>query len=557
MDQQHIPKKGVPWQRVLAWCVGLIGVLNILFIHLFSLERVRDSLWIVSVPLSCGCLVLVTLHTVVRETITRRQIAWLCVSAAWFLLFCKFTFRAVIRDNDTFIIAGVFLFTLLGLAIFFPKSVWSLGTISRVICDSAVLAFSVIAILQSSVYARFGDTASAQAAAAYAVWVGFEIAGLITTIFLWYRHKQRVLGLLVLAALCIVLADVIGMVRQWYPGIYRVSGLPDISLNHLETMIIMLFAYYSVEHFKDFPSPDYAIVSRFEWWYRTGVPRVMLLASLAITLFVHPPERWVTLTLFAVATVQMIVSIAEEYRLVARLFRVRSDLTTANTRLVAAQAQLQQALLSAEDLAVEHERTRVAAEIHDGLGGHLSALKVHLQVAARVVEHDPPAAARSFASAQEEAASAQRELRRAIEALTAEHELHPLDVQLAELAQTSQRTGIRTLLTIHGDIQPLPLPVHHALHRVAQEALNNARRHAQATAVTIGLDFRTAGLVELRIADNGIGLPTGAPKTGSHGLRNMANRIEPLGGTISIANQPDQEGVLVWARVPLSTPASG
>ncbi|HEU4324495.1 MAG TPA: ATP-binding protein [Roseiflexaceae bacterium] len=200
----------------------------------------------------------------------------------------------------------------------------------------------------------------------------------------------------------------------------------------------------------------------------------------------------------------------------------------------------------------ERERARVASEIHDGLGGHLSTLKVHLEIAASTVEEDPAKAAAAFTIAEEEAAAAQRELRRAVEALNAGTMAQPLDVLLATLARTTEHTGLRTTLAIHGAVRPLAQPAQHALYRIAQEALHNAQRHASATLVEIELDFRVHGEVQLRISDNGVGLPAShAAQPQGHGLRNMHNRVQPLGGTLEITSQPYQ-GVRLWVTLPLT-----
>ncbi len=236
----------------------------------------------------------------------------------------------------------------------------------------------------------------------------------------------------------------------------------------------------------------------------------------------------------------------------AKLTTSNNALASTNARLVETQQRLEQALVNAEDLAAERERARVASEIHDGLGGHLSTLKVHLELAAGTVEEDPARAAAAFAVAEEEAAAAQRELRRAVEALNAGTIAQPLDVLLAALARATEHTGLRTTLAIHGEMQPLAQPVQHALYRIAQEAQHNAQRHASATLVEIALDFRVDGEVQLWISDNGIGLPDrGAAQPQGHGLRNMHNRVLPLGGTLVITSQPNQ-GVSLWVTLPLT-----
>ena len=85
---------------------------------------------------------------------------------------------------------------------------------------------------------------------------------------------------------------------------------------------------------------------------------------------------------------------------------------------------------------------------------------------------------------------------------------------------------------------------------IAQEALNNSLKHAEATSVTVKL--RTAdGNVELEIADNGKGFEKeSVDDKGGMGLGNIKERSEALGGQWSITSQPN-EGTRVWIRVPV------
>jgi signal transduction histidine kinase len=76
-----------------------------------------------------------------------------------------------------------------------------------------------------------------------------------------------------------------------------------------------------------------------------------------------------------------------------------------------------------------------------------------------------------------------------------------------------------------------------------REALSNVARHAQATSVEIDVEHRD-GLVTLRVADDGIGLP--ANPDGGNGIRNLANRAAKLGGQCGVDARPDGGTVLEW-----------
>jgi signal transduction histidine kinase len=95
----------------------------------------------------------------------------------------------------------------------------------------------------------------------------------------------------------------------------------------------------------------------------------------------------------------------------------------------------------------------------------------------------------------------------------------------------------------------LDLPAKEALYRVAQEAMHNVVKHAEATRVWVNL--RTYDQqVELTIRDDGVGFDAGGSFPGHLGLVSMRERVEKLGGTFTLTSVPGQ-GVCVRARAPV------
>jgi two-component system sensor histidine kinase DegS len=89
-----------------------------------------------------------------------------------------------------------------------------------------------------------------------------------------------------------------------------------------------------------------------------------------------------------------------------------------------------------------------------------------------------------------------------------------------------------------------------ALFRVIQEALTNVVRHAQAQHAWVRLQMTDQGL-ELTIEDDGIGIALGTPASGGFGLRGMRERIELLGGRLSVASSRG-EGTRIAALLPVA-----
>jgi two-component system sensor histidine kinase UhpB len=92
-----------------------------------------------------------------------------------------------------------------------------------------------------------------------------------------------------------------------------------------------------------------------------------------------------------------------------------------------------------------------------------------------------------------------------------------------------------------------------AIYRVVQEGLINALRHAQASRVEINLNSDSQRIL-VTIADDGVGLPADWSRPGHFGLRGLADRVEHLGGALTITNQQPR-GACLRAEIPLTVTA--
>ncbi len=198
----------------------------------------------------------------------------------------------------------------------------------------------------------------------------------------------------------------------------------------------------------------------------------------------------------------------------------------------------------------EQERERIERDLHDDLGGNLSALKMMLDHVWKQVPSTPYLVERH--------AYLNQLLDRSIESIhRISADLRPgiLDAGLVAalewLAQEQQaQTGLPYRFSCnHADIDLDP-KVATSLFRVAQEACNNIRKHAQASCIDMRLHDDGQELL-MEIIDNGIGMEgTRRDSPRSFGLRGMAERMAMLGGEFSIVSQPGK-GTLVSARLPV------
>ena len=205
-----------------------------------------------------------------------------------------------------------------------------------------------------------------------------------------------------------------------------------------------------------------------------------------------------------------------------------------------------------EALATAQERNRLAREIHDGLGHYLTAINIQVKAAGAVLDQNPDSARTALGAAQKLAEDALADVRRSISALRADPATaRPLAETLAQLVDEAHSAGLTAELAISGAPVPLPPQVEFALFRVAQEGLTNVRKHAAASRATLTLTY-LPDRVQLAVEDDGQGA---ADPRGGFGLLGVRERVELLGGTVSIESDSGQ-GFRICAELPLIPPGT-
>jgi len=194
----------------------------------------------------------------------------------------------------------------------------------------------------------------------------------------------------------------------------------------------------------------------------------------------------------------------------------------------------------AQQLAVVKERNRLARDLHDSVTQALYGVTLYAEAAARQLS----------SGKVNMAADHLREIRRTAQESLGEMRLLIFELRSpmlkreglvaalqARLEAVEGRVGLETEFKTNGESQ-LSAQVEEGLYRVAQEALNNALKHAHANRVAVCLhqDKKT---VILEIADDGIGFdPIAAQKRGRFGLRGMKERATRLGGKLTVQSRP-------------------
>ena len=203
------------------------------------------------------------------------------------------------------------------------------------------------------------------------------------------------------------------------------------------------------------------------------------------------------------------------------------------------------------ELSIVEERNRLARELHDSVTQKLFGVTLTAESASTVIERNPAEARQQLQRLQQLTREAMEELRSLI------FELRPPEVETEGLA-TALRKHVDVLQRVHGDAVELTLDGDAApsansdaeVLRIAQEALQNALRHAGATRVDVRLQAHN-GRLRLAVSDDGVGFDPADPGLRSQhlGLTSMEERARALGGRLRIASRPG-EGTTVTLEVP-------
>jgi signal transduction histidine kinase len=204
-------------------------------------------------------------------------------------------------------------------------------------------------------------------------------------------------------------------------------------------------------------------------------------------------------------------------------------------------------------LSVQHERARIARELHDIVAHHLAVIVVQAGAGRMSSPASADRARERFANIRQAGDHALAEIARLTDVL------HPDDAlerprSLDALIDQAKASGLRLEVTPLPRDLALPAVVEETAYRVVQEALTNAIKHAPGSAVAVRLRV-AATVFEIDVRNGGDAAPSSLAASGSGlGLTGMRERIEALGGTLHAGPVADG-GWRLLARVPLAEPA--
>lgn len=200
--------------------------------------------------------------------------------------------------------------------------------------------------------------------------------------------------------------------------------------------------------------------------------------------------------------------------------------------------RLQESHRTVAELSAAAERARVARDLHDDLGHHLTAIVVLLEKASAFHDREPDTAKTAVLDAERSARRALGEVRESVRSLRSFHLPAALDELVAGQGDVT--------LTVSGSPESHGTGALHALYRAAQEGITNSRRHAAATRIDVAVEL-DAEHARLTVADDGRGM--GAAAEG-FGLLGMRERVALAGGRVDLASTP--AGTRLTVTIPVA-----
>jgi signal transduction histidine kinase/ligand-binding sensor domain-containing protein len=203
--------------------------------------------------------------------------------------------------------------------------------------------------------------------------------------------------------------------------------------------------------------------------------------------------------------------------------------------------------------AVLGERSRIAREIHDTLAQGYVGISVQLEVLAELLrQRRVDDAQKHLNQAREQVRSDLSDARQSIWALrTQDSRETTLPVKIRRIAERAQGNGLEAHFNLFGAYRALPAETEQEILRIAQEAIHNVKKHAEASELKVQLRY-LPDEVGLEVRDDGKGIETNGklePGPGHYGLTGMKERAAAIGGTLEVCGAPGA-GTTVRLKAP-------
>jgi signal transduction histidine kinase len=199
-------------------------------------------------------------------------------------------------------------------------------------------------------------------------------------------------------------------------------------------------------------------------------------------------------------------------------------------------------------IALRHERARIASELHDIIGHAISVMVIQAAAGQRLVGRDPDRAQQAFAAIAESARQGREDLSRLVDLLGGTEVGAPDLTLIEEVVTRAARSGLDVTCRFAGDQDAVAVGTAHIAFRVVQESLTNALRHAPGAAVRVLVDGSGPGLVVRVENERSVQERLDLAGTG-RGLAGLRERVQDRGGQL-LAGPTPHGGWRVEATLP-------
>jgi signal transduction histidine kinase len=272
------------------------------------------------------------------------------------------------------------------------------------------------------------------------------------------------------------------------------------------------------------------------------INRIFLMQRIGVGLIVF--LNLVFLAILGVRTVRHFYE-REQHR--AELARQAQELE----RQVAERTEELSSLSTYLQTSTEREKGRLARDLHDELGGILTAAKIDaswIEGYASGVDPEVQQRMRRLSASLDEAVEVKRRVIENLRPSLLDHLGLAAAVEW-HVQETCEKAGIRSEVHVPEAMDPIPPEIAIAVYRIVQESLTNALKYAQAKTIRVELK-QPPGRLELRVDDDGVGIANFEPAHMTHGIAGMRQRARSLGGSFSMRSAPG-EGTEIFASFPL------
>ena len=399
----------------------------------------------------------------------------------------------------------------------------------RLIRFSAFLWIGYIVLL-AAVNQPFSDPRRGNDGISYYIFLGLvAIICLVLSYWRWIHEKLKKAFLPLVITIITVMPVIVNQLVGRFSPLGSRFSMPESS-----TLAIFPFLFVAL----------LLVAWQYKWQYIILVILGIVALNLGITWsFTGGPGSLPFLGGLIVTLIQevifLVVGFSVSY-LMSRLRGQQQSLEAANVRLTHYASTLEQ-------LATSRERNRLALELHDTLAHTLSGLSVQLETLKAYWDVDQQTARSILDKSLIAAHTGLEETRRALKALRASP-LDDLGLALAVrnmVEETAARSNLTLNLSITDKLPALSPDVEQAIYRVAQEAIANVIKHANAKSLTVKLEL-LGGKVMLVVRDDGIGFEVEKGNESGHfGLSGMRERANLVGGELTITSEPGRGTTLM------------